>query len=93
MIVSKKGIIAAILLGILLPLLLFGSTLILFPDQVPVGTPIPKPGTRALPSEMNPIFSAIIWMGLAAVVSVFVVGIILMINRARLQLKNHINTP
>lgn len=92
MIVSKKGIIAAILLGILLPLLLFGSTLILFSNQIPIGTPIPKPGTRALPSEVNPIYSAIIWIGLAAVISIFVVGIILVINRARLQLKNHINT-
>jgi zinc transporter ZupT len=81
-IVSKKGIIIAILLGIILPLVLFVSTLILFPNQIPIGTPIPKPETG-----FEPLFLAIMQLGLAAAAAMIIVVIILMTNRAHLQLR------
>jgi hypothetical protein len=80
--VSERGIIIAILLGIILPLVLFGSTLILFPNQIPTGTPIPKPE-----AEFEPLFLAIMQLGLAAAAAMIIVGIILMTNKAHLQLR------
>jgi hypothetical protein len=81
-IVSKRGIIIAILLGIVLPLVLFGSILILFPNQMPTGTPIPAPE-----AEFEPFFLAIMQLGLAAVAAIVIVGIILMTTRIRSQLR------
>lgn len=69
----------AVTLAILSALLLAGISYILFPDQTPGQMPIPKPA----PSILDQIFGAILWIGLAALIAITIVGAILLTSRVR----------
>ena len=79
MIGQKGKMTIAVIAAISLGLLLVGITYILFPNQTSEQTPIPKP----IPSMSNQIFSAVLWISLAASIAITVVGAVVMVNRIR----------
>ena len=79
MIAQKGKIGAAIVLGALLAFSLFGISYVLFPHQ----NPTPIPGSRPGDSLIDQILNAFLWIGLAAVIAVMVVGVVLLANRTR----------
>jgi hypothetical protein len=78
-IVQKTKVATSIILAVLLAFLLFGFSYVLFPDRNPTPIPGPSPGT----SLLDQIFWAILWIGLAAISAIVVVGVILLANRIR----------
>ena len=69
----------AVILAILSALLLAGISYILFPDQTPDQMPIPKPA----PSMLDQMFGAMLWIGIAALIAIAIVGAVLLVNRVR----------
>ena len=69
----------AVILAILSALLIAGLSYVLFPDQTPDQMPIPKPA----PSILDQIFGVVLWIGLAALVAIVIVGAILLVNQVR----------
>lgn len=65
------AVVAAVLLG----LLLAGISYILVPDQKPLPMPVP--------SILNQIFGAVLWIALAALIAITIVGAMLLVNRVR----------
>ncbi len=69
------AVIAAILMGFLL----VGIAYLFFPDQSIEQIPSPKP----MPKTLDQIFSAIFWIGIAASISIIIVGGIFLINQIK----------
>lgn len=83
---KKKKLITATLLALGLASLLFGVTYSLFPEHLPQpptnkGLPVPE-------QFSDQIFWVIQWIGMAALVAVFSVGVFLFVSRLRVKKQN-----
>jgi len=73
---TKMGL--AAVAALLLSLLLFGISYLLVPSKSSQ-TPLPMP----VPSIVNQIFVAILWIGLAAALAIIIVATVFLINRIK----------
>lgn len=72
--------VVTVIVGILSAFLLLGLSYIIFPDTPIQQPPGPQPTSNPEPL-LNQILWAIQWIGLAAIISVSIVGAFLLINR------------
>jgi uncharacterized membrane protein YphA (DoxX/SURF4 family) len=75
----KTRMAAAVVLAILSGLLLAGVSYIIFPSQSSGQMPTPKPS----PSWLEQLSWAMLWIGLALLISLAVVGAIMLASRIR----------
>lgn len=76
MIGQKTQMVIAVITAVLLVILLAGISYFLVPDPSNQ-TPLPMP----VPSILNQIFVAILWIGVAALIAITTVAVVLLINR------------
>jgi heme/copper-type cytochrome/quinol oxidase subunit 4 len=84
MIGQKTQMVTAVITAILLAILLAGLSYFLVPEPSNQA-PLPMP----VPSVLNQIFVAILWIGLAALIAITTVAVVLLINR-RITKKNNL---
>lgn len=82
---QKAKLLTAIILAPALAISLLEISYLLIPEQMPI--PMPEP------SMLNQIFGAILWIGIAALIAVAVVGTTLVINRVRRKEDKETETP
>jgi ABC-type antimicrobial peptide transport system permease subunit len=75
---QKARMVLAAIGALLLSLLLVGISYLLAPNKSSQ-TPLPIP----IPSIINQIFAAILWIALAAVLAIIIIAIAFMINRIK----------
>ena len=74
----KVRMIISVAAAIALGFLLVGISYVIFPDQ-PAQMPTPKPA----PDPLGELLSAILWIGLAAFLSLIIVGTVFLVNRIK----------
>jgi hypothetical protein len=82
---QKAKLLTAIILAPALAISLLEISYLLIPEQVPI--PLPEP------SMFNQLFGAILWIGIAALIAVAVVGSTLAISRVRRKEDKETETP
>ena len=85
MIVQKAKLLTAIILAPTLAISLLEISYLLIPEQMPI--PLPEP------SMLSQLFGASLWIGIAALIAVAVVGTTLAINRVRRKEDKETETP
>jgi hypothetical protein len=76
---QKVRMIIAVLAAIVVGFLVLTVTYIIFPNEKP-GQP---PNGTPTPDMLNQIFSALLWIGLAALIASTIVGAIFLVNKFR----------
>jgi len=77
---QKTKMAKVVILAILLAFLLVGISYLLFPDQTSQQPPTPMPISKPEPL-LDQILWTIQWLGLAALITITIVGVVLLTNR------------
>ena len=82
---QKTSMMLSVMLALALAFLLFGISYILFSDEAQEGPTKSIPNIEPLSDQ---IFWVILWIGMAALVAVFSVGVFLFVSRLRVKKQN-----